>query len=445
MGSDSRPKCLLPIQGKSLLQITLDAMRAAGIGHVVLVVGYKKEEVIAEAAAHAGSIRLTIVENPRYSEGAILSLWTARDYLEGDLLIMDADVLFPQIFLERLVRSPHSNCLLVDGSAADTGEEQIVLGEGTRVLFITKRPSAGLRSKMTVFGESIGFLKLSREGAALLKSLLDAKVQAGIVNIEHEQVYPDLFSQVIVGFERVDGLLPWTEIDTPDDLRRAEKEIYPRWSASRGINRVISSWFLPFIARLPVTPNQWTFLSFLSGIVGLIYLTGGNYFDGLLGAFFFQLFYLVDNWDGEVARLKGLSSWWGGWFDVAVDAVIQTALPLCIALGIQNNDGPDWVMPMGWMASSGTLLDFLVTGFAKRRGFGPGIFGDSTQRESNSRSWLQVNFTHENFSMVVVAVMLLNLRIFFLAAMAVGTQLFWIHYLWRERKRFFYSFAQARR
>jgi len=223
------PKCLCTVGGRSLLQIILETLRAVGVGHLVLVVGFRAGEVEAHAKAHAGSMPLTIYQNPRYREGAILSLWTARESFDDDLLIMDADVLCPQAGFERLIRSPHRNCLLVDGEAADTGEEQIVLGKDERVLHIAKRPSPELRSSMSPFGESVGFLKLSQEAARILRGLLEAKVQAGIVGIEHEQVYPELFERVQVGFEKINHL-PWIEIDTPEDLERAEKEIYPQWA-----------------------------------------------------------------------------------------------------------------------------------------------------------------------------------------------------------------------
>ena len=45
--------------------------------------------------------------------------------------------------------------------------------------------------------------------------------------IEHEEVYPELLARVDVHYERVDGL-PWTEVDFPEDVVRAEREVLPR-------------------------------------------------------------------------------------------------------------------------------------------------------------------------------------------------------------------------
>lgn len=439
MGADAPPKSLLEVGHSSLLKLTLESLRAAGILDVVLVVGYQKDRVAAQARAHAGPMKLAIVENPRYLEGAILSLWSARDYLDDDVMVMDADVLCPPAGIERLVRSPHRNCILVDGRSEDTGEEQMVFGTGKRALTITKRPSLELRKAQTVFGESIGFLKLTVHAAGILKKLLEEKVEAGVVGIEHEQVYPQLFEKVEVGFERVDGLA-WIEVDTPADLKRAEEEVLPLWSMPPCINRQISGSFLPWIGKWPVTPNQWTFLSLLLGWVALYGISLGSYRAGLAGALFFQLFYIVDNWDGEVARLKGLSSQWGGWFDVGVDGVVQVALPLALAASLKRRGEIAWVDPLSVLAATGMGLSFLVTGWAKAYGFGPGVVGDSFRgRPSPSTrdltKWIQVNLTHENFSLLVAAALVLDARLFFLMAIAVGSQGFWIHYFWRERRR----------
>ena len=438
MGVQAPPKCLLSIGGVTLLQRTLSALRGVGVHRVVLVVGYQAAAVVVEAQASARGLALTVVENPRYREGAILSLWAAREAFDDDLLIMDADVFCPPIFLERLVRSPQANSILVDGSATETGEEQMVFGRDGRALQITKRSSPEIRQSLTMFGESVGFLKLSREAAGILRRLLEATVQAGQVLFEHEQVYPELFQAVPVGCERVDGL-PWIEIDTPEDLQRAEREILPRWTPPRCLNRAMAARCLSWVLALPVTPNQWTAVNLVLGLAAIACMADGRYGLQCLGALLFQAFYLVDNWDGDVARARQMISWWGGWFDVAVDGIVQVALPVGLAIGAARAGAPVWVPMAGGLAALGMAMDFLVTLWAKARGFGPGIYGDPARSrvtaEAGWRRWLQINLTHENFSLLIVVVLLFAWQAPFLAATAVGSNVFWIRYLWIERAR----------
>lgn len=447
MGPGAGPKCLARIGGKSLLCRTLESLRAVGVEEVALVTGFQAGVVTQEARAHAGRMKLTVLENPRYREGAILSLWTAREFLDRDVLVMDADVLCPQAAFERLVGSPHRNCLLADGSVKETGEEQMVFGREGRVLHIAKKATEEIRGRMELYGESLGFLRLEASAAVLLQKLLDHKVQDGVDSIEHEQLYPDLFGQAKVGFERVDGLA-WTEIDTPEDLSRAEREVYSRWSGPKCVNRVISGWFLPVVLRLPLTPNQWTFVSLGLGLASLLAMTRGTREGELWGALLFHLFYIVDNWDGEVARARGKSTRWGGWFDVTVDAIIQMMLPLAIAAGITGIAGWGWTLLLGGPAALGVALDFWITLRAKARGFGPAIPGDPgrARQELAGRGglsgtglpvlqWFKANATHENFSWVVVAALVFQWQLALLALMTVGCHLFWIQYLRKERGR----------
>jgi choline kinase len=221
------PKCLLRIGGRPLLARLLDGLAAAGVRDAVVVVGFGAATVERTVGAGPPGMHVRWITNDRYREGAVLSLWAARDALGGEVLIMDADVLCPPAMIATLVRSAHPNCFLLDGSVESTGEEQMLLARGGRVLDIVR----GGAPDQEVQGESVGFLKLGAGAAGLLRDLLAARIAAGDTGIEHEEVYRTLVTRVEVGYERVDGT-PWTEIDFPDDVRRAEEEVLPRIEAA---------------------------------------------------------------------------------------------------------------------------------------------------------------------------------------------------------------------
>lgn len=208
-----RPKALLEVGGTSLLDRMLRQLRAAGIARATVVVGHGGDAI---AAAVGGLPGVEILHNPDFRRGAILSLWTARARLDGPALVMDADVFGPDEMISRLVHSPRESCFLLDGRAEPSGEEQMLMVRGDRVLDIARRP----RGQWDLLGESIGFLKLSAGAARLLRDLVGERVARGEVDLEHEEVYPELLRRVEVGFERADDL-DWTEIDFPGDLERA--------------------------------------------------------------------------------------------------------------------------------------------------------------------------------------------------------------------------------
>lgn len=210
---NDRPKALLEVGGETLIGRLVRQLREGGVERIVIVVGHRGELI---EQALAGVPGVSFLHNPEYRRGAILSLWTARAHLDGAALVMDADVFLPSAMLLRLLRSPHDNCFLLDGTASATGEEQMLHVLDGRVTDIARRP----RGAYDLLGESVGFLRLGADGARVLRELLDAQVAAGVKDIEHEEVYPELLARVVTGFERVDDL-DWTEIDFPEDLERA--------------------------------------------------------------------------------------------------------------------------------------------------------------------------------------------------------------------------------
>jgi len=222
------PKCLIEVGGVPMVSRLIDGLAAAGVRRVVLVTGYGDAQVRRRLGDGPAGTDLTYVFNARFREGAILSLWSAREYLEGPVLVMDADVVCAPSMLRRLVASAHANCFLLDASSPNTGEEQMLLVRGGRVHDIVRGGAPGFELQ----GESIGFLKLDTAATRLLREILDERVAAGDTGIEHEQVYPALLARVEVGFERVDGE-PWIEVDFAEDVERAERDVLPRIESTR--------------------------------------------------------------------------------------------------------------------------------------------------------------------------------------------------------------------
>jgi choline kinase len=213
VGLGARPKALLEVGGETLVARLVRQLRAACVGQIAIVAGHGASFL---EAAFEGDDGVRVLHNPDYHRGAILSLWTARDALSGPVLVMDADVYGPDELVARLVRSTHASCFLLDGRVEPSGEEQLLLVRGDRVCDVARRP----RGAHDLRGESVGFLKLGADAAAVLRELIAARLERGEVDLEHEEVYPELLSRVAIGFERVDDL-DWTEIDFPGDLERA--------------------------------------------------------------------------------------------------------------------------------------------------------------------------------------------------------------------------------
>ncbi len=218
-----RPKCLIEFGGRSLLLRSLDALGSLGVRRATIVVGYKQDMIRAVAGTACCGVRITYLVNEQYHRGSISSLWLARTELDDDALIMDADVLFHREILRRLVCSPWPNALLMDETVLQQGEECMVVVRGGRVIALTKQ----MPLQYDYAGEGVGFLKVQHRHAQHLVNSLKGYVDRGLWDMEYEDGLLEFFRDVTVGCEKIGGL-PWIEIDFPEDVVRAERDILPK-------------------------------------------------------------------------------------------------------------------------------------------------------------------------------------------------------------------------
>lgn len=218
-----RPKCLIEMGGRTLLSRYLEVLASIGIRQVAIVVGYKQELIRTAVGSRACGLDIQYLVNEGFHRGSISSLWEARRVMDGDVLVMDADVLFHRDILRRLIQSSHPNALCLDESVTQKTEECMAVVRGGRVIALTKR----MPEQYDLAGEGVGFLKVSRAALDSLVESIKTHVDKGEWEMEYEDALFDFFSRVKVGYEQIGGL-PWIEIDFPEDLTRAEREVLPK-------------------------------------------------------------------------------------------------------------------------------------------------------------------------------------------------------------------------
>ena len=223
--AEGRPKALLAFAGRSLLARHLSILRACGVRDITVVVGHGAPLLRAEAGPDVRS-----VENPDFREGSVVSLWTGRDVLRSgrSVVLMDADVIYDERLMRRLLNSTYPNVLLLDRDI-EPGDEPVKLCVAAdrdgrdRIVDFRKRPEA----PHEWHGESVGFFRFAPDAASELADRADAYVAGGRRATEYEEPIRDMIladartANPRFGFEDISGL-PWTEIDFPDDVRKAE-------------------------------------------------------------------------------------------------------------------------------------------------------------------------------------------------------------------------------
>jgi choline kinase len=224
------PKCLLSFDGTTLLERHLRILRKAGVEEVVLALGFRHDLVEAELDRLRWLPRPEIVLNDRYELGSVLTVHTVAGAMTrgGDVLLMDADVLYHEGIMTALVAGQKPvNRVLIDRDF-EPGDEpvKVCVSDGVAVEF-RKQLTPGL--KYDTIGESVGFFRFDAAGARRLATLVAGYVDSGRANLPHEEAIRDMLLErsQIVDVTDVSGL-PWIEIDFPNDVTRAARDVLPQ-------------------------------------------------------------------------------------------------------------------------------------------------------------------------------------------------------------------------
>jgi choline kinase len=220
--TDSTPKCLLDLGGATLLERTLQGLRANGIIDVVIVTGYLEEQIHTFVRDRASGMKVQFLTNRLYATtNNIYSLWQTRTAIERhSILLLDSDILFDPDIIRLCLNSGHVNCLaLKSGIILGTEEIKVRTDAHGVVKEISKEVEPA-----SAAGESIGIELFSEKGVASLFDILHQKM---VVRNQVNQFYEAAFQEAIDSgtvLHAVDvGTRLCMEIDTLDDLQRARE------------------------------------------------------------------------------------------------------------------------------------------------------------------------------------------------------------------------------
>jgi choline kinase len=219
------PKCLLEVNGKTLLQRILNNVYAAGIHNIAIVVGYKAEKIREYLRVQFPQKRFRFILNPNYqTTNNAYSMFLARKFLENqdgtitnNLLLLDSDLMFGEkLLLDFLSNNARDKIAVRIQGEHDTEEIGVVINEEMDITHIGKNQQSSI-------GESIGIEYFSAQTTTVLFQALEQRVRSGRGRTEF---YETSFQQIIdhgATLAMFDvGTHPVIEIDTRDDFQQAQ-------------------------------------------------------------------------------------------------------------------------------------------------------------------------------------------------------------------------------
>lgn len=240
--TSNKPKCMVEIQGRSLIERQVQSFRDSGIDDIVVIRGYRGKQIQVPGVRY--------VDNLNFKQNNILeSLFCARDELVGDVLISYGDIMYHSDIVKALITKTAPSMLVVDldwkkvyEDRDDHPVEQAELCVIDELMYEGAAP--GVVYRVAEVGKHIGedrgvgeFIGLARFSAAAIARMIAHYEKACLQDPNQpyqnapslRQAYlTDLLNASIESGEFIHPLWikgGWREIDTVQDYERAQAEV----------------------------------------------------------------------------------------------------------------------------------------------------------------------------------------------------------------------------
>jgi len=350
------PKPLQKVAGLPLIKRIILSSKRAGITEFVIVVGYRKGEIIKALKKENLGVKLTFVDNPDWTKPNGLSVLAAKKYLRENFVLLMSDHIFDVKTLEKFRQiSLGSNKTVL---AVDHKLDSIFdMDDATKVL--------QSKGQIQNIGKEIKDFNAIDTGMFLaspvLFEVLEKMAKEGKYSLSDSIQY--LASQNLMGtYDIGDGF--WQDVDTKECKKHAEKILFQACRKStdgfisRNLNRHISLFISRLLIKTNLSANHVTGFTTLVGILSGVFVSRGDYWNVVLGALLFKFSSILDGCDGEISKLKLTDSKLGQWLDTLSDNFTYVCFFIGTVIGVAHQGNP-YVNILGPLAIFGLAMTLL--------------------------------------------------------------------------------------
>jgi len=207
-----KPKCLIRAGSETLIQRIIRICNSAGIDDITIILGYEAQLIQEEMGN-----RVSYVFNPFYSvTNSISSLWLARHKLDGDVILMNADLFFEPRLFDLVLHQTKPALLISDSTRIETADYRFCF-DGDRITHYGKH-----LSNARTDGEYVGIARINSSFIQKFKAQLEQKVAAGQINEWWEDALYSFIPQGVPIYHFDIAGTFWTEIDDLRDYNRLQ-------------------------------------------------------------------------------------------------------------------------------------------------------------------------------------------------------------------------------
>ena len=323
-----------------------------------IVTGYKHDAVhdFLEELKNKINVEINIVFANEWEKGNGASFLSISNIVKEDYVyLVMCDHLFNDSFFETIAEKKIKNnkCYLAISKTLSQFNE---LNDATKVKTKNGNISHIGKSIKAIDGFDTGFFVIASKTLEHTGSMSDEK-NISLSRVMQKIADNDHLCCIVVPAQS------WMDIDTKEDLEKAKDFLFDAANSksndgpvSRYLNRPISNRISKQIVNFPVKPNHISLVSFLLSLLAAIIMASAGHLFLVLGALLAQLSSILDGCDGEIARIKNISSKYGGWFDQTLDRYADFLLITGLTFHTYYLHQSIYVFLIGILAIGGSLI-----------------------------------------------------------------------------------------
>ena len=224
------PKSLLTVNGKPIIAYQIQALKQAGIEDVIVITNTDGEKF--------GIENVRYVKDYSHNEHDILgSLMEAKDFLKNDVLVLYSDIIFESKILRQVLDSKGDISIAIDMTWEKMYEgrtkhpkseaENVQLNKAKKIIKIKKN----IKNENNDVGEFLGIMKFSPSGSGVFVKQYEELIKTHVGTFQQapsvlKAYLTDMIQELIDSQIDVEPVIisgKWCEIDTNQDLERAQK------------------------------------------------------------------------------------------------------------------------------------------------------------------------------------------------------------------------------
>lgn len=219
------PKCLVPINGVTILNNMLAHLSDSGVEETVIIVGHLKERIYDTIGTSFNGMKVSYVESDRYATtNNIYSLWLAREHLTEDIVLLESDVFFERLLLNHIFANGNRNVAAVAKHQSWMSGTVVSIDKKGNIQALLETRHQGPQFDYSKVFKTLNIYLLRRD---FLRDEfvphLEAFINAGDVNQYYEVIFhATAYSQQHSMTALLCDDIKWFEIDNENDRMTAE-------------------------------------------------------------------------------------------------------------------------------------------------------------------------------------------------------------------------------